>query len=763
MSLSPLTTPDWRDILDQLHAFVGLLSLDGTVLRANQAPLEAAGLSADQVVGRRFWQCGWWAFDPATARLIEDACHQAAAGAHLRFDIRFMSQHGPRWIDLAIAPLRGADGQPRFIVPSAVDIEDRVNAFMALSRSDRQLSTVLNNASAAIFLMDVRQHCVYMNAAAEKLTGYRLAEATGRPLHDVVHHTHPDGRHYPLHECPIDRALPTNDRTQGEEVFVHRDGSFYPVAFTASPLRDSAGTPVGTVIEARDIRPEREAHAIREKLVALVENSDEYIGLADLDGCIEYLNAAGRRMVGVPDDDSPLGLRFDHAIHPDSLPFFHDVFIPAVRRDGAMRAEMKLLNRQTGQPVQVSRTTFLTYDPATSQPAGFGTVTRDITAIKQHQAAMEEADRRKDAFIATLAHELRNPLAPIRNAAALLQQPMSQEQIRHVSGIVERQVSHMARLLDDLLDAARINLGRLELRMAEVSLLEVIDSAVEAVQPMIARKRQSLQMEFDSRDVTVSADAVRLAQVVGNLLTNASKYSAEATRIALTVAPDGADRVALSVVDQGVGLTADDAQNIFRMFWQSSESNLRTEGGLGIGLALSRSLVQMHGGTLTAHSAGPGQGSRFTLVLPRRARGAALAADAQAAAPPETALRILVADDNEDAAVTLALALELQGHQVRTAHDGTSALAAVESFAPQVALLDLGMPGMSGWDLARHLRDSPAYRDLTLAAITGWGSESDRHRAREAGFDEHFVKPVDLGAILAFLNRRLGERGTRGG
>jgi CheY-like chemotaxis protein len=298
--------------------------------------------------------------------------------------------------------------------------------------------------------------------------------------------------------------------------------------------------------------------------------------------------------------------------------------------------------------------------------------------------------------------------------------------------------------------------------MAEVSLLEVIDSAVEAVQPIIARKRQSLQMEFDSRDVTVTADAVRLAQVVGNLLTNASKYSGEATRIALTVSADGADRVALSVVDQGVGLTADDAQNIFRMFWQSSESNQRTEGGLGIGLALSRSLVQMHGGSLTAHSAGPGQGSRFTLVLPRHARGAAPAAGAQAAAAPEPALRIVVADDNEDAAVTLALALELQGHQGRTAHDGSSALAAVESFAPQVALLDLGMPGLSGWDLARHLRDSPAYRDLTLAAITGWGSESDRHRAREAGFDEHFVKPVDLGAILAFLNRRFGERPTRG-
>ncbi len=284
------------------------------------------------MVGRRFWHCGWWAFDTATAQLIEDVCRQAAAGAHLRFDVRFMSHHGPRWIDFAIArcACRRAAALPG---ASAVDIEDRVNAFMALSRSDRQLSTVLNNASAAIFLMDARQHCVYMNAAAEKLTGYRLAEATGRPLHDVVHHTRPDGSHYPLHECPIDRALPANDRTQGEEVFVHRDGSFYPVAFTASPLRDSVGTPIGTVIEVRDIRPEREAHALREKLVALVENSDEYIGLADLDGCIEYLNAAARRMVGVPDDESALGLRFDHAIHPDSLPFFRDVFIPAVRRE----------------------------------------------------------------------------------------------------------------------------------------------------------------------------------------------------------------------------------------------------------------------------------------------------------------------------------------------------------------------------------------------------------------------------------------------
>jgi PAS domain S-box-containing protein len=748
--------PDWRAILDRLHAFVGLLSPDGTVLSANQAPLEASGLTVAQVVGRRFWDCAWWAFDAATARLIESVCGQVAGdGVTRRFDIQFMSMHGPRWIDLAIAPLPGPDGRTQFLVPSAVDIDDRVSAFKALSQTERQLSGVLKNASAAVFVMNERQHCTYMNAAAERLTGYALADVTGRPLHDVLHHTRPDGSHYPLAACPIDRALPTNDRQQGEEVFVHRDGSFYPVAFTASPLRDSAGTPVGTVIEVRDLRPEREAHAIREKLVALVDNSDEYIGLASLDGRIEYLNPAGRRLIGV---DDPAGEgsvhRIEDAIHPDSLQFFRNVFLPAVRSNGAMRAEMKMLNRRSGEAVHVARTTFLTYDPATAQPAGYGTVTRDISEQKQHEAAMEEADRRKDAFIATLAHELRNPLAPIRHAAALLHRELSAEQRQQVAGIVERQISHMARLLDDLLDAARINLGRLELKRADVSLREVIDTAVEAVQPLIAGRRQTLRVEVehqaDSRGVTVHADAVRLSQVIGNLLTNASKYSAEHKTIRVAVSLHRPGEVALSVSDEGIGFDAADVDNVFRMFWQSSESSARAAGGLGIGLALARSLVQMHGGTLTAHSDGPGRGSRFTVTLPV-SRTAARASDHATAAPPAAALRVLVADDNDDAAATLAMALELHGHSVRTARDGHAALAELAAFPADVALLDLGMPGMGGIELATRLRQSPVNCRIRLAAITGWGSDLDRAATQEAGFEAHFVKPVDLAQVLRFL------------
>lgn len=385
-------------------------------------------------------------------------------------------------------------------------------------------------------------------------------------------------------------------------------------------------------------------------------------------------------------------------------------------------------------------------------------VLRGHTALRRSQLVLAEqaeqlrsADRRKDEFLATLAHELRNPLAPIRAGLDLLGKSRDEASTERALKVMDRQLKHMVRLIDDLLDVSRITQGRLELVRTRLELGTVIDTAIEASRPHVERNRHQLRVSVEERSLPLDADLTRLAQVVGNLLNNASKYTPPGGMIEVTARQQGHEAV-IDVTDNGIGIPEAQLSEVFEMFNQVNRAMDRSQGGLGIGLALVRRLVELHGGSVAARSPGPGQGSTFTLRLPLAEAVGKADESGSHGSPALHALkkRVLVVDDNEDAAEMLALMLKQAEYDTSQASDGPSALAAVESFTPDVVILDIGLPGMSGYDVARVLRRQKG-NELELIALTGWGSREDKQKAFEAGFDVHLTKPVDANMLYRAL------------
>jgi signal transduction histidine kinase/CheY-like chemotaxis protein len=381
---------------------------------------------------------------------------------------------------------------------------------------------------------------------------------------------------------------------------------------------------------------------------------------------------------------------------------------------------------------------------------------RMLVEVEARQAELSAADRRKDEFLATLAHELRNPLAPIRNALYLLDAAPADEKMQaNARAVIARQVTQMVRLVDDLIDVSRITTGKLALRRERVELGAVARSAMEAVEPAIKARRHALVVRLPDAPVYLHADATRLAQVFLNLLSNAIKFTDPGGHINFECAVEGGELV-VRVRDDGIGIAHESLESIFAMFAQDERSLERAAGGLGVGLALSRRLVELHGGSVVARSAGPGRGSEFTIRLPSPALETAAARAGAGRSPADAAKkrhRILLVDDNQDYATSLAVVLGTMGNDVHVEHDGASALAAVRDFTPDVAILDIGMPRMNGFELARNLRRTPQTVDTILVAITGYGQPADRQRGSEAGFDAYLVKPVEVEQLREILEK----------
>ena len=385
-------------------------------------------------------------------------------------------------------------------------------------------------------------------------------------------------------------------------------------------------------------------------------------------------------------------------------------------------------------------------------------VTEQVRAREQLdelRSAAESASRAKDQFLAILGHELRNPLAPILTAVQLMA-GRGDQQVERERRIIERQARHLVRLVDDMLDLSRVLTGKVALKQERIELAEVVATAVEMTRPLIEERAQLLTVNVPERGLLVQADPERLAQVFANLLSNAAKYTERGGMIAID-ASGGAGWIEATVRDSGIGISAEMLPRVFEMFAQERQALDRSSGGLGLGLTIVRSLVQLHGGSIEARSAGPGEGSEFAVRLPlaRAAEERAPRGPAQASQPPPglgaASRHVLIVDDNQDAAELLAAGLELAGFQIRLAHDGPGALAAIGEFRPDIALLDIGLPGMDGYELATQLRQQAELRHLRLVALTGYGQDSDRQRSREAGFDAHLVKPIDLLRLRALL------------
>ena len=376
----------------------------------------------------------------------------------------------------------------------------------------------------------------------------------------------------------------------------------------------------------------------------------------------------------------------------------------------------------------------------------------DITDRKRMEQALKESDRRKDEFLATLAHELRNPLAPISNSLQILERSGDDPgQRKRAQAAIERQLHHLVRLVDDLLDISRITRDKLELRRDRIELAPVVQEALESCCPASERERHEFVCRLPDEAVFLDADPVRLAQILNNLLNNACKYTPAGGRVEVAVEHHDGE-VAISIRDNGIGMPADKLETVFEIFAQFHGCNEHTTGGLGIGLTLVKRLVELHGGSIEAHSEGPGRGSEFVVRLPTApvtpaAKKAARRGKSAAGAPR----RILVVDDNRDSADSLGLLLELQGHETRVAYDGLAAVEEAERFVPEVLLLDLGLPKLSGVEVCRRIRAAAWGRAMTIVALTGWGQEKDRRRSKDAGFDEHIVKPVEAQVLSRLL------------
>ncbi|MDQ3273386.1 MAG: ATP-binding protein, partial [Pseudomonadota bacterium] len=382
--------------------------------------------------------------------------------------------------------------------------------------------------------------------------------------------------------------------------------------------------------------------------------------------------------------------------------------------------------------------------------------------LELREAELRDANRRKDEFLATLAHELRNPLAPVRNAVQLLRlQGLATPESQWSAEVIDRQVQAMSRLIDDLMDVSRINQGKIELREDWFTAEEVLRDAVECSRPLIDECGHQLVLSLPGEQLSLHADRTRLTQAFMNLLNNAAKYMDRGGRIEVK-ARQVDDALVVTVKDSGIGIAADRLQSVFELFSQVETALSRSRGGLGVGLSLTRRLVEMHGGTVLARSEGPGLGSEFEVRLPLRAASSAslpqpakeTAADSLMASEQ---LRILIADDNEDACATLASLLELLGHSVRQAHDGQAAVEATADFDPQVVLLDIGMPKLNGYEACVQIRAQAGGTGRTIVACTGWGQADDRRRSHEAGFDQHLVKPVDPTVLFELLAAVVAE------
>jgi PAS domain S-box-containing protein len=596
---------------------------------------------------------------------------------------------------------------------------------------------VLESMTDAFMAFDADWCIGYANGAAERLFGMPRERLVGKDFWRAL------ARWPASIEALLRRAM----REQVAVRFEHSDERRGRWLDMQACPHDGA-----LAIYARDIterkRIDEALRASEQRFRRLADSMPELVFAADPDGSLNYINRFGRESTGTRDEMLGHG-RFS-LVHPEDRERVRARWMHAVEHGESYECESRLRQADGRYRWVLSRALPVRGDDGRIiEWIGAST---DIHELRLAQQALADADQRKDEFLATLAHELRNPLAPLRNAVQILRRAGADAALAgRVNEMIERQTEHMVRLVDDLMEVSRISSGKIELRRAPVELGAVLRSAVEASRPLIEAAHHTLELRLPNEPLALDADAMRLTQVFANLLNNAAKFTEDGGRIELAARREGR-RVRVSVRDSGIGIVAEMLRGVFEMFALGGLSGARAQDGLGIGLGLVRSLVAMHDGKVEAKSEGIGCGSEFVVTLPLTERPAVLPAPPPARPRGATQRqRVLAVDDNRDAADSLGVLLEFLGAEVPVVHDGAAALAALPEFAPTLVLLDLGMQGIDGHEVARRIRADRAYDALRLVALTGWGQEDDRARTRAEGFDAHLVKPADIDVLQELL------------
>lgn len=602
----------------------------------------------------------------------------------------------------------------------------------------------------AIFLLGPTGHVRSWNAGAAHIKGYSASEIIGR--HFSAFYT-PEAIATGWPEEELRRAQ-QDGRFEDEGWRLRKDGSQFWANVVITPLFDEQRNLRGFLKITRDLterkRAEQELRQSEERFRILVEGVRDYaIFRLDVDGCVTSWNAGAQRIKGYTADEI-LGRHF-------SLFFSSEDLVAGKPAKELETAQREGHAEDEGWRVRKDGSLFWAHVVITPLRddagglVGYAKITRDMTDRRKAEA-LEVADRQKNEFLAMLAHELRNPLAPISNGLQLLKLPGIEPAVaREATEMMERQLYHLVRLVDDLLDVSRIVTGKMQYNKEPVELSTVVRRAVEESQPMIDARGHELMLSLPAKSIIVDADVHRLSQVFSNLLLNAAKYTDQPNQIWLVVERDGEEAV-IRVRDCGIGIAPDILPSIFNLFVQADHSLDRARGGLGVGLSVVKRIVELHRGTVTAYSAGLGQGSEFVVRLPvSQALAATVESNPHAQHAKGARRKILVVDDNADAALTVGTLLRAWGHDVHTVFNGPAALEEARSFRPEIVLLDIGMPGMSGYDVARELRAHSSDPGTIIIALTGYGRESDRERSFEAGFDFHLTKPPDPSTLESLL------------
>ena len=620
----------------------------------------------------------------------------------------------------------------------------------------------LRSIGDAVITTDTEGRITYINEVGESLTGWSHKDALGQPLERVFLIVNELTRQ-PV-ASPATRALREGVVVglANHTVLIQKDGKECPIDDSAAPIRNEQGHVSGCVLIFRDVTAQRLIE--REKanklltarlLASIVESSNDAIISKSLDGIIQSWNAAAERLFGFTAEQA-IGRHISLVIPPDRLAEEEQI-IASLREGKRIEHYETERLRSDGQHIYVSLTISPIKD-GSGNVIGASKIVRDImdrkraeSDLKRLAADLSDADRRKNEFLATLAHELRNPLAPMNNMLEVLKRADGDEVIlKQAHETIERQLGQMVRLVDDLLDLNRITHDRLELRRSEVELSSVIQQAVEVARPLIDAAGHELTVDLPAEPIYLNADRTRLAQMFGNLLNNSSKYTRPNGTISLTAKRIDND-IAVTVKDNGAGIPHDKLDSIFDMFMQVERTADRAQGGLGIGLTLVKRLAEMHGGSIEAKSAGEGQGSEFVVRLPVLSKPSDVTQTPAIEPELSPQRRILIVDDNRDSADSLAMLLEITGNKTYMAHDGIEAIEAIKEHRPELVLLDIGLPKLDGHEVCRHVRQEPWGKDIVMIALTGWGQEDDRRKSEEAGFNGHLVKPVDYDTLLELL------------
>lgn len=682
---------------------------------------------------------------------------------------------------------------------------------------------ILENSTSCIFMMDARGYCTYMNRAGEQMFGWSLDEIRRQPLHDIIHHHHPDGRPYPMADCPIDRALPENfDIREHEDVFIRRDGTFFPVLVAASPIFDDSGRPVSTVIEVRDVTERRRAEAATlrrsEQLRRLAATATQINAAADVASMMRLVAEEARALVDahqavvstvadghwaeaidavalssqyVSRDTATTpatvtildlfaqtrkpvrltrggaathpGFMHSHAATDDYKPLQGLLAVPMSAQDGRTIGLIQLTDKQEGE--------FDSDDEAMlvqlAQLASVALENQYLYAKEQAaRARAEEASRLKDEFLATISHELRTPLTAFLGYGQLLQRRKHDEE--YVARTVDKMVQSalvQAQLVEDLLDVSQIASGKFRLELQPLDFATVIHAAIDTIRPTIAAKALQLEVDLGSAASTINGDAGRLQQVVWNLLSNAAKFTPSGGKITVRLQIDEHE-ACLSVSDTGQGIRLEFLPFVFDRFRQADSTTQRVHGGLGLGLAIVRHFVELHAGTVTAASPGPGQGAVFTVRLPlaigQTTPAPTSSADnpgAMAYSPQLSGVRVLVVDDNPAILELLNELLASSGATVQTRRSAREGLEAVRTWRPDVLISDISMPGEDGYWLIRSIRALALDEGgaTPAVALTAYVSLEHRLRVLAAGFQQYVPKPVEPGELQAVVARLVSK------